>query len=72
MKKELAEQIIEKTLSLDSELNSIEPIMRRIESEEERKRYLLSLGNLVGLIYTEIMIPIFLEYPELDPEKKKE
>ena len=72
MKKELAEEIIEKTLSLDSELNSIEPIMRQIESEEERKRYLLSLGNLIGLIYTEIMVPIFLEYPELDPEKKTE
>jgi hypothetical protein len=51
-------------------LNQAEPALRAIPDEQERKRHLRALGDMMMDVWTELMAPIVREHPELDPDKR--
>ena len=69
MKKNIAKLIMEILLSLDKPLNTVTELTDQIEDEKERKILRKGIGEIGGIIYTDLMIPIIRQYPELDPER---
>jgi hypothetical protein len=58
-------------LSLDEPLNKATEIAKQIADLEERKLIHRGLGDVVGRIFTDIMVPIIRQYPDLDPTRKE-
>lgn len=58
-------------LALDEPLNSAAMLVDKIPNKEEQKEFRRGLGEIVGRIYTDLMLPITRQYPDLDPEKRK-
>ncbi len=50
-------------------LNGLAAEIEKIKDIEEKKKYRRGVGELMGRSYTDIMLPIIREYPELDPDK---
>lgn len=69
MEKKVAEELIGALKHLDSEFMRISEITRKIQDKDEQVKFRQGLGQLVGDIYTELMIPILRQYPDLDPDK---
>ena len=69
MDKNLAEQLMNKLHSLDAPINDAVELVEQIPDEDERKRFRKGLGEMMGHIYTDLMIPILRQYPDLDPDK---
>ena len=69
MEKKVAVELIGALKNLDSEFKKISEITQKIQEENEKVKFRQNLGLIVGDIYTEMMIPILREHPELDPDK---
>lgn len=69
MDKQLAEQLMEKLHSLDGPINDACELVEQIADKDEMRRYRKGLGELMGHIYTDLMMPILRQYPDLDPDK---
>ena len=69
MDKHLAEQLMKKLHSLDEPINDACELVEQIADEHEMRRFRKGLGELMGHIYTDLMIPILRQYPDLDPDK---
>ena len=72
MKKELAARIIKEILETDKNFIEVSRQLNLIENQDEYEKLARSVGNIIGLIYTDVVIPIIKEYPDLDPDKKSE
>ena len=68
MKKDIAKRIMECLLKLDGPLNEATDLSSKIEDEEEQKTIRRGIGEIGGRVYTDLMMPIIAQYPELDPE----
>jgi len=71
MERAIAEDLMKILLSLDAPLNLATELTKRISDVEERKLIRRGLGEIGGHIFTEIMLPIIRQYPDLDPTKEK-
>ena len=69
MDKQLAEQLMKKLHSLSVPFNDAAELIEQIPDEDEKKRFRRGLGELMGRAYTDLMIPILRQYPDLDPDK---
>lgn len=70
MDRRIAEQLIDLALALDGPLNQATALSLQIEDLEERKAVRRVIGETTGRLYTDLMVPIIRQYPDLDPEKK--
>jgi hypothetical protein len=68
MEKEQASLILDSILSLGDHLNRLDSLIRQIPEENERRRFLVALGNVMVTLTTDMMMPIIHRYPELDPD----
>lgn len=69
MKKETAKLIVDTAFHYESGLNQSLFKVRDECPEEEYKRYRLAVGHTMGDMFIEVLEPIFLEHPELEPEE---
>jgi hypothetical protein len=65
MKMEIAKNIVERIKLCDIHLNEICVIVESIEDEHERKIMRKRCAEVTGVIYSEILRPIEIEYPSL-------
>ena len=71
MQRNLAEKLINESMRIGDHLNTISEVVSQIDDMEERRKFARPLGELMGLIYTELMLPIIKDYPDLDPDKNQ-
>ncbi len=71
MEKEVARKI--NTLMLDyfAKLNASVKFVQQECNEEEFHRYRKVIGKIMGEMSVEIMMPLYREYPDLEPEEFK-
>ena len=71
MEKEVAREI--NTLMLDyfAKLNASVKLVQQRCNEEEFQRYRKVIGKIMGEMSVEVMMPLYREYPELEPEEFK-
>jgi hypothetical protein len=69
MERHIAEKLMQLFLKAGEPLNEATDIINHIESEEEQKSLRRPIGQIIGKTYTDLMIPIIKEYPDLDPDK---
>lgn len=69
MDKARAKLILDQIKSMDGSFGKLSEFVHGISNEEERKSYAKQLGDIMGRMYTEIMIPIIRQYPDLDPDQ---
>lgn len=69
MDKNLAEQLMKKLKELDAPFDDATDLVDEITDDAERLRFRKELGELAGNVYVKLMVPIFRQYPDLDPDK---
>lgn len=67
MEKAIAEKIME-VLAPGREANALDALSWEITDEPERRAFRRKLGEIMGL-YTDLIVLVARQYPELDPDK---
>ncbi len=68
--KNLAERLLEKLNEINAPFNDAVELVEQISDIHEKKRFRRGLAELMGHAYTDLMMPIHDQYPELNPFKK--
>ena len=69
MDRETAESLMASLLKLSEPLNSATHAINRISDKEEQAKARRVIGEIMNKTYTELMMPIIRQYPDLDPDK---
>ena len=69
MQKSVAESLMKEMLDIGEHLNAADQLVGKLDDVQELNNYKRAIGNLMGLMYTEVMVPIIKNYPDLDPDK---
>ena len=67
--KEQGRRILEAAVSLNDALGAIDVIIPEIDDVEWRESVRVSLGSIIGEIFSGLIIPVVKIYPDLDPGK---
>ena len=67
MQKELAEEISLLLLNTATEMTELLSRIHKQGSEYEFNKYSESFNSIMGLMYVEVLSPIYHEYPDLKP-----
>ena len=67
MDRELAVEIFGVAMAVNRELGNMDAVISKIPDAEIKQQYVKALGNLIGGVYADVMVPIIREYPDLDP-----
>jgi len=70
VERKIASQIVESTMSLNEGIGSVDLAISDITDENEKKKYVTALGNILRVIREDILLEIFKDYPDLDPYSK--
>ncbi len=71
MKRELAERIVSMLHKVTMEIDETIAIVQKECTDEEFHEYRRAAGYAMGYLFTDIIRPIFQEYPELMPEEMR-
>jgi len=69
MRRELASAILDVTHEISAGFSKLDPLLRSIEDEDERKAFLRGAAEIMATIATKIQMPIIREHAELDPDE---
>ena len=69
MERRLAEKVIEAAMSSGEKLDKLALLAAEMTNETERNRFRKSIGEIMGSIYSDIMMPVIAQYPDLDPDR---
>src|SRR5689334_15155693 len=69
MKRETAEMLSKLMLALGSQLNESVRRVQDAEPEAITRKYKLTVAEILGTALTNVMNPIYAEYPDLEPEE---
>ena len=69
MDRKTAELLMKELLALSRPLNSATAIVDKIADEEERNKLRREIGEVMGSLYANLMLPIIRQYPDLDPDR---
>lgn len=69
MDRETAVQLMRVYSQLSEPFNLATEIIGKLPDEEEQKRLRRPLGQMMADVWTELMLPIVKQFPELDPDK---
>jgi hypothetical protein len=64
-----AKLLMKNIMEVNDHLNACTLLSDQIADEKEKKEIRRGIGELLGRIYTDIMIPIISQHPDLDPNK---
>jgi hypothetical protein len=70
VERKIASQIVESTMSLKEGIGSVDLAISNITDENEKKKYVTALGNILRVIREDILLEIFKDYPDLNPYSK--
>jgi hypothetical protein len=70
MQRSTAIEIVGYLKALDGPMNSAMEAIEKIQDAEQRRLLRRALAGVVGMIYTEVFVPIGKEFPELLPDKE--
>ena len=68
MNREIAEKLNAITLESYFKLHDAVAIVRNGAEGDERKDYIKGLGKALGYLYTDVLHPLYKEYPDLKPD----
>jgi len=71
MQKEVAEEILALMLEYSGKLDQSTQRVKDTCTEQEFVRYRRAVGTVMGEMHMGIMLPIFNEYPDLEPDEMK-
>jgi hypothetical protein len=69
MDSEIAAQLMKCALHSSGKFNEMAEIAAQISDEVERTSVRRSVADMMGLLYTSVMLPIIKQYPGLDPDR---
>jgi hypothetical protein len=69
MEKPLAARFIETSVALDAPINKLLDLVAEIADPEEKAAFNRAVGDLMGLVFARLMVPVLRQYPDLDPDK---
>lgn len=67
----IANKLMSKILLLSDQLNEIIHVIEEIDDMKEKKKWRRSIGNVIGIICTDLQLPLIKEYSELNPIKNE-
>ena len=70
MDKNDARKLMEIFSNVGALLNSADPIIRKIQDEDEKQRFLNGLGGIMADLWLNLEHQIVKKYPDLDPDKE--
>ena len=65
---EIARELVEQAKACDVHINKMFEIIEKVEDQDERKKLTRKCCEVLGVIYSEILRPIEIEYPSLNPD----
>ena len=68
MDRDTAETLNTMTLEAYFKLHDAAAVVHASCSAAERKEYIMGLGRALGYPYTDVMSPLYKEYPDLRPD----
>ena len=69
MKRDVAEELMSMLLECHRILSEAEAVVNlRMEDSEEKTKIRRGVLSGVGVLYTDVMMDIIAQYPDLDPE----
>jgi len=68
MDRNTAEKLSAMTLESYFKLHDIVAFVHAHGSGEDRKEYIMGLGRALGYLYTDVLTPLYKEYPDLKPD----
>ena len=71
MDRRVAEMLMKDLRALSEPLNSAAALIEQISDKDEQILLRRGIGELMGRIYTDLMIPILKQYPEMDPDEEQ-
>jgi hypothetical protein len=69
MEKFDAEAMMKSLLMIGDHLNKLDEFSKQISNREEEIRFRRHLGEIMGHVYIDLMLPIIKKFPDLDPDK---
>jgi hypothetical protein len=69
MDKEIARKLVELAIALDRPLNDATELTAQISDLDERKAIRRAIAEITATAYSELLVPILRQYPDLDPER---
>lgn len=69
MKKDVAKSIVELVFDYGGKLNDSMLLVRESATEDEFSAYRRAVGGVLASTFTNILDPIFAEYPDLRPNR---
>lgn len=71
MDKTTANSLMKEMLALSQHIDEAGELTKQIIDENERYVIRKGIADVAGIVYTDIMMPLIRQYPELDPDKDK-
>lgn len=71
MRRDIAEQALAALYDASLKMNTTLMLIKEECSEEEFRRYRRGTGRAMGYLYTEVILPILKEHPDLEPEETR-
>lgn len=72
MEKSLAASIIEGSLVVGQSLNELLRLVEKVTEGRVQKDLRRQIGDVMGRLYTDVMMPVIQQYPDLDPDRKED
>jgi len=69
MEKPLASRFIEASVALDAPISKLSDLVAEIADPDEKAAFNQAVGDLMGLVFARLMVPVLRQYPDLDPDK---
>jgi hypothetical protein len=69
MDRALAAKIISHLKELDGPLNAAMSTVEKLKDAEQRRAFRRALAGVTAAVYTDLMVPIGREFPDLLPDK---
>lgn len=66
MERDVAEEIYKKSLSIDPIIVCIDSYISNISDDEEKKKWVQRLGNVLRVINENLIVPVLKMYPHID------
>lgn len=69
MDRDLAEALMRQLNEVSATFKQIATQIERVDSEEKKGTMRRGLASMMSTLYTDLIFPVLLEHPELDPER---
>jgi hypothetical protein len=69
LEKDVAKDLVVKFAELGAAMNVVATAIEAVDVDDKKRELRRGIADLMGLLYTELLRPIILEFPDLDPDK---